>query len=1068
MSSPIDTALLLHLQREHGILQGSDQVSANTVEDKLRAGGYSERQILDFMRALRLDPRSHSVTGVSRYWGDLAPSRLTGGSAPFDRLVDDMWERMRGNDWFEGFVNSAGAYNAALAGQRLLEETALAALQAGLVHLVLPSQRVLSQTPSVNTPYINTLSPTDPAEYPGDLALEERIENINRWNALVMVHSANKKFPGLGGHIATYASEATLDEVRLNHFFSARGQIFPHGHASPGRYARAYLEGRLTADEVAHFRREVEGLGLPSYPHPWRMPGFWQFPTVSMGLGPIGSIYQARFNRYLENRGIITEGSTGRVWAFLGDGEMDEVEARGAAHIAARDGLDNLIFVVNCNLQRLDGTVRPNGHIIQELEASFRGAGWNVIKLLWGSRWDPLFARDTEGILARRLEEVPDGDWQTYVVKDGAYVRNHLFNTPELQSFIARMTDDEIKMLADDRGGHDRVKVYAAYQEAVRTTGKPTIILAQTIKGYKTPMAGIMRTHQEKKVKDSDLPSLRDLYGIPLSDDQLKEDFPFYKPAEDSPEMVYLQERREVLDDYHLPLSLPPDDYLSKEAGRGTLRLLDTADQPTNQRPTIQQYVSALLQALETGSSPKGTRPISTTMALVDQIKLWTKHPELGPRVVPIIPDEGRTFGMEELFKKGIYDPHGMNFTAADAGQLLTYNTARDGQLLQEGISEAGAMASFIAAATSYSTHGVPMVPIYIFYSMFGIQRTGDQWWLNGDARGRGFLIGATAGRTTLNGEGLQHEDGHSLLMSSVIPNLKSYDPAFAYELAVIMEEGLRRMYGDNEDIFYYVTAYNENYIQPPMPVTEGVRGGILKGLYQFASANEIYANGSADHPRTHILASGPLMQEALKAQKILAEEYGVMADVWSATSYTELRREAMEVERWNQLHPDEIPRVSYVARMLADGNPVVAVSDYMKAVPDQIAKYIPGKMITLGTDGFGMSDTREALRDHFEIDHRYIVYSTLYGLAEEGKFDKARLTPIMSDLGIDAEKPNPASYDPAIVSVDLDEATPANLDGAEEGNGRSSARPGLAIRYFRGKAARGAVPMTARVLAGK
>lgn len=1046
MTTHFDTSLLVYLQQEHGLLQASEPVPAVAVEDKLREGKFSEEQIMRFMRAIRQHPPGRLVTGVSRYWGDRPPDRLQGGNSPYDQLVQKLWARVGDKPWFRALTDSAGAYNAGHVGQHLLEEVALAAMEVGVIQSAtdqtIPTA-VYPQALLVQTPYINTLPPMNSADYPGDLDLEEKIEDIIRWNALIVAHSANKKFPGLGGHIATYASEATLDEVGLNHFFSAVDQVFTHGHSAPGRYARAYLEGRITRTQMEHFRRETSG-GLPSYPHPWRMPEFWQFPTVSMGLGPLSAIYQARFNRYLENRGIVPEGATGRVWAFLGDGEMDEVEARGAAHIASRDGLDNLVFMVNCNLQRLDGAVRPNGHIIQELEASFRGAGWNVIKLLWGSKWDPLFERDTEGVLARRLEEVPDGDWQTYVVRDGNYIRDHLFNTPELKSFIEGMSDEEVRKLVMDRGGHDRVKVFQAYQEATRTTGKPIIILAQTIKGYKTPMAGIMRTHQEKKVKESDLPALRDLYDIPLTDDELGKHFPFYKPEEDSPEMVYLRERREALGGFiperqnktTLSLPLPPDDYLSKEAGRGTLRLLNGEGQTSDQRPTTPQYVDTLLRALQTGSLPpqrgalgQGARPISTTMALVEQIKLWTKHPEFGGRVVPIIPDEGRTFGMEELFKRGIYDPLGMNFTAADAGQLLTYNTARNGQLLQEGISEAGAMASFIAAATSYSTHGVPMVPIYVFYSMFGIQRTGDQWWQNGDARGRGFLIGATAGRTTLNGEGLQHEDGHSLLMSSVVPNLKSYDPAFAYEMAVIMEEGLKRMYGNNENIFYYVTAYNENFIQPPMPVSEGVREGILKGLYKFALAEEIYANGSEEHQRTHILASGPLMQHALIAQKILAEKYKVMTDVWSATSYTELRREAMDVERWNLLHPDKEPRVPYVTQMLGDKNLVVAVSDFMKAVPDQIAKYVPGKMITLGTDGFGLSDTREALRDYFEIDHRYIVYSTLYGLAQEGKFDKERLALVMRDLGIDPEKPNPATDDPMRGHQEI-------IKGEEEGGG--------------------------------
>ncbi len=1034
MSLSIDSTLLLFLQREHGLLQGSEPVPAAALEDKLRQGKFSEDQIMRFMRDLRQTPSGQMVTGVSRYWGSRPSTRLSPGDSPFEQLVGRLWERMGDQPNFRALTDSAGAYNAGFLGQQLLEEVALVAMEVEVLQ-VSTGQTVLapvSPSASINTPYVNTISADEEPEYPGNLELERRIEDMIRWNALIMAHAANNKFPGLGGHIATYASEATLVEVGLNHFFKVDDLLYPHGHASPGFYARAYLEGRLTREQLEHFRREADGLGLPSYPHPWHLRDFWQFPTVSMGLGPISAIYQARFNRYLENRGIVAEGSTGRVWAFLGDGEMDEVEARGAAHIASRDDLDNLIFVVNCNLQRLDGTVRPNGHIVQELEASFRGAGWNVIKLLWGSRWNPLFAMDSQGILARRLEEVPDGDWQTYVVRDGKYIRDHLFNTPELQSFVEGMIDEEVRELVMDRGGHDPVKVYAAYEQAYRTTGQPTIILAQTIKGYKTPMAGIMKAHQEKKVKDEDLPALRDLYGIPLSDDELKTDFPFYKPEESSPEMIYLRERRENLggfmparsDEATHPLEMIPKDFLVEPAAKGS-----------------------------------GTRSISTTMALVDLMKRLMKSEQMGSRLVPIIPDEGRTFGMEELFSRGVYDPQGMNFTAADGGTLLTYKTSRTGQLLQEGISEAGAMASFIAAATSYSTHGVPMVPIYIFYSMFGIQRTGDQWWQNADARGRGFLIGATAGRTTLNGEGLQHEDGHSLLMSSVVPNLKSYDPAFGYEIAVIMEEGLRRMYVENEDIFYYVTAYNENTIQPPLPVGEGVREGILKGLYQFASANEIYANGSEDHPRTYILASGPLIQSALRAQKILAEEYGVLSDVWSATSYTELRREAMEVERWNRYHPDQPQKTAYVTRMLGDANLVVAVSDYMKAVPDQITKYIPGKMITLGTDGFGMSDTREALRDHFEIDHRYIVYSTLHGLTQEGKFDKGRLKQIMNDLKIDPKKPDPATYDPARLVVDLDEAVAANTDGADEGasgNGRGNhGRLIAGNRIVRGPAAR-------------
>ena len=833
---------------------------------------------------------------------------------------------------------------------------------------------------TVNTPYVNTIPPEEEPPYPGDRDLERRIKSYIRWNAMAMVVKANREHSGLGGHISTYASSATLYEVGFNHFFRGgegdrpADMVFFQGHASPGIYARAFLERRLDAKHLHHFRQDLAhpGSGLTSYPHPYIMPEFWQFPTVSMGLGPINSIYQARFNRYLKARGIL-KGEEPRVWAFLGDGEMDEPEALGALRIASGEALDNLTWVVNCNLQRLDGPVRGNGKIIQELEAAFRGAGWNVIKVIWGSEWDPLLKADKSGLLVKRMEEVVDGEYQKYTVEPGSYTRKHFFaKYPELLELVNHLTDEQIRKMK--RGGHDPQKVYAAYHAAIHHKGQPTVILAKTVKGYGLGEAGEGRnvTHQQKKLNEKELREFRSRFTIPIADEEVVET-PFYRPAEDSPETKYLLTRRKALGGF-VPAR-------SENAKPLTV-------------PSLGDF----------GEFLKGSErfEVSTTMAFVRLLGTLLRNKNIGPHVVPIIPDEARTFGMDPLFREvGIYSPKGQLYEPVDRQTLLYYHEKKDGQILEEGITEAGAMASFTAAATAYATHGVNMIPFYIYYSMFGFQRIGDLAWAAGDMMAKGFLCGATAGRTTLNGEGLQHEDGHSLVMASVIPNLLAYDPAFAYEIAVIVWDGLRRMYAENEHVFYYLTLYNENYAMPPMPL--GVEQGILNGLYKFKTGEKKLKH------KAHIFGSGPIMREALRAQEILAEQFDISADVWSATSYKRLRTEALNARRWNMLHPTAPPKKSYLEHVLEKEHGVfVAASDYMKIVPDQIAPWVPGGLVSLGTDGFGRSDTRKQLRRFFEIDAESIVIATLYQLSQKGLATKKGVEKAIKELGVDPEKAFP------------------------------------------------------------
>jgi pyruvate dehydrogenase E1 component len=834
-----------------------------------------------------------------------------------------------------------------------------------------------------NTPYINTIPKSKEPAYGGDRAVERKIKSLVRWNAMAMVVRANKRFAGLGGHISTFASAATLYQVGLHHFFRGRGEsgfdgdmLYFQGHASPGIYANAFLEGRIPQEKMEAFRRELEtGGGLASYPHPWLMPDFWEFPTVSMGLGPISAIYQAKFNRYLRDRGL-RDSQNRKIWAFLGDGETDEPESLGAISLAAREKLDNLIFVINCNLQRLDGPVRGNGKVIQELETNFRGAGWNVIKVIWGSDWDPLIEADNTGLLIQRMNETLDGEYQKYTVEGGDYVRREFFGKyPELLELVKGYSDQQIHELR--RGGHDPVKVYAAFKAAVEHTGSPTVILAKTVKGYGLGEAGEGRnvTHQQKKLNEEELRFFRDRFDIPISDKDLH-DIPFYRPPDDSPEIQYLQERRRALGGY------VPSRRVRKEP--------------------LPQPAGSLWERYYTGVD----REVSTTMVFVQMLTQLLKEEDLGKKVVPIVPDEARTFGMESLFRQfGIYSHVGQLYEPVDKGMLLYYREATNGQILEEGITEAGSMASFIAAGTSYATHGIDAIPFFIFYSMFGFQRVGDLIWAAADQRVRGFLLGATSGRTTLNGEGLQHEDGHSLVLASVVPNLLAYDPAYAYEVAVIIQDGMRRMFQDREDIFYYITLTNENYPMPPMPSPD-CREGILKGLYKFSTAPGA-PEGPDGRPRVHILGSGSLHREAVRAQQILAERFGVAAEVWSATSYKELRRDALEVERWNRLHPDQEPRKPYVVSLFeGDDRPIIAVTDYMKLVPDQIARWLPGRFHPLGTDGFGRSDTREALRRFFEVDAENVVIAALGQLAKRGEVDATTVRRAIEELGVDPEKP--------------------------------------------------------------
>jgi pyruvate dehydrogenase E1 component len=825
----------------------------------------------------------------------------------------------------------------------------------------------------VNTPYVNTIPVSEEPAYPGNRELERRIKSTIRWNAMAMVVKANRLHAGLGGHISTYASAATIYEVAFNHFFRAHDMVYFQGHAAPGIYARAFLEGRIDASALHTFRRELaEGGGLSSYPHPYLMPGFWQFPTVSMGLGPLMSIYQARFNRYLKARGL-SSADEPRVWCFVGDGESDEPETLGALTLASREHLDNLLWVVNCNLQRLDGPVRGNGKIIQELEAAFRGAGWNVIKVIWGSDWDPLFARDTRGLLLRRMEEALDGDFQKYSVEPGSYTRKHFFGLyPELLEMVSTLTDEQIRKLR--RGGHDPQKMFAAFDAALRHRGAPTVILAKTVKGYGLGEAGEGRnvTHQQKKLNERELREFRARFEIPISDEEVVET-PFYRPPADSPEITYLHERREALGGFLPQRTVTPE------------RL----DVPS-------------LESL--GEFLRGSErfEVSTTMAFVRLLSMLLRSESIGRRVVPIVPDEARTFGMDPLFREvGIYASKGQLYEPVDRESLLYYHEARDGQILEEGITEAGAMSSFIAAGTAYATQNVTMIPFFIYYSMFGFQRIGDLIWAAGDCKARGFLLGATAGRTTLNGEGLQHEDGHSHVLAATVPSVRAFDPAFAYEVAVIIQDGLRRMFAEGEDCLYYLTLYNENYGMPPMP--EGVSEGILSGLYKFR------ASGLSSPLRAQLFGSGPILREALRAQTILGERYGVSADVWSATSYKQLRSDALNVRRWNMLHPGEEPRKSYIERTLENEEGVfVAASDYMRLVPDQIAPWVPGGLTTLGTDGFGRSDTRPALRRFFEVDAEFIAIAALYALAEQGQLKMADVERAIRELQVDPEKIHP------------------------------------------------------------
>jgi pyruvate dehydrogenase E1 component len=853
--------------------------------------------------------------------------------------------------------------------KELLQELQIRAHKAGIV---IPF--------TANTPYINTIPREKQTPFPGDREIERRIKSLIRWNAMAMVVKANNIEHGIGGHISTYASAATLYEIAFNHFFKGKGdgydgdQIYFQGHASPGFYARAFLEGRITKQQMDNFRRELKpGGGLSSYPHPWLMPDFWEFPTVSMGLGPIMAIYQARFNRYLEDRGL-KKASSSKVWAFLGDGETDEPEALGAISLAAREKLDNLIFVINCNLQRLDGPVRGNGKIIQELEANFRGTGWNVIKVIWGSDWDPVLAKDVNGKLVKRLGEIVDGQYQKYSVESGKYIREHLFGVdPELLKIAEDLSDEQLRKMK--RGGHDPEKVYAAFKAAVDNTGSPTVILAKTIKGYGLGESGEGKniTHQQKKLNEEELAEFRTRFGIPISDEEVAK-APFYKPSEDSPEIKYLKERRKLLGGYVpvrktsiRPLKTPPEDIF-EEFYKGT----------------------------------EG-KEASTTMVFVRLLAKLLRDKEIGKFIVPIVPDEARTFGMEALFRQvGIYSHVGQLYEPVDKETLLYYKEAANGQILEEGINEAGAMSSFIAAGTAYSTHGINMIPFFVYYSMFGFNRVADLIWAAGDMSCKGFLVGGTAGRTTLAGEGLQHQDGNSHLMAYPVPNLVAYDPAFAYEIAIIIRDGIRRMYEEQEKVFYYLTVMNENYSMPPMP--KGVKEGILKGMYKFKASSK-----KSLKLKAHLFGSGTIINEVIKASEILEEDFKVSADVWSITSYKELRKDGLDTERWNMLNPTGQPKLSYIAKMLKDEEGVfVAASDYVKALPDSVAKWFPGPLLALGTDGFGRSESRADLRDFFEVDAKHIVVATLYALALEGKIKNEVVDKTIKDFGIDSDKPNP------------------------------------------------------------
>lgn len=834
---------------------------------------------------------------------------------------------------------------------------------------------------TATTPYINTIPRSKQPAYPGNRELERRIKSFVRWNAMAMVTRANRDPAAPGGHISTFASSATLYEVALNHFIRGRGdgydgdQVYYQGHAAPGMYARAFLEGRLTERNLENFRRELsEGGGLSSYPHPWLMPNFWEFPTVSMGLAPIMAIYQARFNEYLRDRGIV-DTSNKRVWAFLGDGECDEPETLGAITLASREHLDNLTFVINCNLQRLDGPVRGNGKIIQELEGAFRGAGWNVIKVVWGEDWDPLLEQDEQGLLARRMMEVIDGQYQKYVVSKGSFIREDFFGKyPELLEMVKNYSDEKLRKLR--RGGHDPEKIYAAYKAAVECKGRPSVVIAKTIKGYGVGEGGEGRnvTHNQKKLNEEELREFRTRFGIPISDERVSE-APFYRPPENSPEMVYLRERREAL------------------GGTVPSRCTKPVTMPV---PRLADYEKSMAKLVSKGPG----KEMSTTMGFVRLLSDLLRDKQIGKHIVPIVPDESRTFGMEGLFRQvGIYAHMGQLYEPVDSDQIAFYKEAQDGQLLEEGITEAGSMSSFNAAGTSYSSHGVNMIPMFIYYSMFGFQRIGDLIWAAADMRAKGFLLGGTAGRTTLNGEGLQHQDGHSLLNAIAFPTVRAYDPAYAYETAVIIFDGLKRMYEDNETAIYYITLENENYEMPEMPA--GCEEGIIRGMYKVASIE-------TDGPRVQLFGSGSILREALRAAQILAEKYNVASDVWSVTSYTQLRRDAQECQRWNMLNPDKKPRKSYLEEQL-DGveGPTIAASDYVCALAEQVTPWIPGSFFALGTDGMGRSESRQALRRHFEVDAECIALASLYQLSKCCHFKAKDIAQAIKDLGIDPEKPS-------------------------------------------------------------
>jgi pyruvate dehydrogenase E1 component len=832
---------------------------------------------------------------------------------------------------------------------------------------------------NATTAYVNTIPTHLQQRLPGNPDMERRIRALIRWNAIMTVLRANEKSPGVGGHIASFQSAATLYDVGFNHFFRAANDkfggdlIFFQGHSSPGVYARAFLEGRLTEDQMDNFRQETGGNGLSSYPHPWLMPDFWQFPTVSMGLGPLQGIYQARFLKYLHDRGI-ADTSDRKVWVFCGDGEMDEPESLGAISLASREKLDNLIFVINCNLQRLDGPVRGNGKIIQELESDFRGSGWNVLKVIWGSYWDPLLAMDKDGFLKKRMEECVDGEYQNFKAKGGAYTREHFFGKyPQLKEMVAAMSDQDIWRL--NRGGHDPHKVYAAYAAATQHKGQPTVILAKTVKGYGMGDAGEAQntTHQQKSMDIDSLKAFRDRFDLPLTNEQV-ESLSFYRPAADSPEMVYMAERRAAMGG-----SVPA------------------------RRRKGNELVVPELSAFENMLAATGEREISTTMAFVRILSTLVRDKQIGKYIVPIVPDEARTFGMEGMFRQlGIYSSAGQLYEPQDNDQVMYYKESKDGQILEEGINEAGAFSSWIAAATAYSVTGTQMIPFYIFYSMFGFQRIGDLAWAAGDSRARGFVLGATAGRTTLNGEGLQHEDGHSHLMSATIPNCVSYDPTFGYELAVIIQEGMRRMVQNQEDVYYYITLMNENYSHPEMP--KGTEAGILKGMYAFSKSK-------AKGPKVQLMGSGVILREVIAAAEMLEKDWGVSPDVWSVTSFTELRREGLDAERWNMLNPEKKPRLSYVAECLSGAEgPVISSTDYMKSFADQIRNFVPQRFVSLGTDGYGRSDSREALRSFFEVDRYYVVLAALKALADDGKLPASKAAEAIKKYKIDASRPNPTT----------------------------------------------------------